>query len=244
MEGDEEKREQVIASKCPENETRRRQSERNTRTLRRSQSRAEQRDGVSERQKEKRRDTEIQTVSPGCSSSSSSSSSRSKVADMRLITAAKNTYTESAPDRRRVALLRLVLPPDPADAHGSQDDARHTQAHLHQGQQEQAPQDLAAGAHPAPGISPAPTGGGGQGAREESVTRSVLSTPLSAPDRTLNVLTTPSDSVGHRRSKVKLLPDLLPSDTASNVVTRLLCADLCLTGNVGASQNSGGFGDL
>lgn len=70
------------------------------------------------------------------------------------------TYTESAPDRGSVALLRLVISSDPADAHGSQDDARHTQAHLHQGQQEQAPQDLTAGAHPAPGISPDPAGGG------------------------------------------------------------------------------------
>ncbi|TNN62334.1 hypothetical protein EYF80_027451 [Liparis tanakae] len=74
------------------------------------------------------------------------------------------TYTESAPHRGGVALLRLVLAPDPADANGSQDDARHTEAHLHHGQQEQAPQDLAAGAHPAPGISPTPAGGG-QGAR-------------------------------------------------------------------------------
>lgn len=72
---------------------------------------------------------------------------------------APRTYTESTPDRRSVSLLRFMIAPDPADAHRSQDDARHTQAHLHQGQQEQAPQNLAAGAHPAPGISPAPAGG-------------------------------------------------------------------------------------
>lgn len=71
------------------------------------------------------------------------------------------TYTESAPDRGRVALPGLVLPSNPADAHGAQDDARHSQAHFQQGEHEQAPQDLAAGAHPAPrGISPAPAGGG------------------------------------------------------------------------------------
>ncbi len=76
------------------------------------------------------------------------------------------TYTESAPHRRRVALLRFGLAPDPANANGSQDDARHAQAHLHHGQQEQTPQDLAAGAHSAPGISPAPARGGGRKGRE------------------------------------------------------------------------------
>lgn len=69
------------------------------------------------------------------------------------------TYTHSAPHRRGVPLPRPVLPADPADAHGSQDDARHTQAHLSHGQEEKAPQDLAAGAHGAPGIAPAPPGG-------------------------------------------------------------------------------------
>ena len=59
----------------------------------------------------------------------------------------KVTYTESAPNRRRVALLRLVLVSYPADTHGPQDDAGHAQAHLHNRQQQQAPQDLAAGAH-------------------------------------------------------------------------------------------------
>lgn len=60
-----------------------------------------------------------------------------------------------------------MLAADPDDAHGAQDDARHAQAHLHHGQQEQAPQDVAAGAHPAAGIAPAPAAGG-QRARERS----------------------------------------------------------------------------
>jgi len=77
------------------------------------------------------------------------------------------TYTESTPDRRSVTLLRLVLGPDPADTHGAQDDARHTQTDFHHGEQEQTPQDFTAGAHPTAGISPAPTGGE-QTAREES----------------------------------------------------------------------------
>lgn len=64
------------------------------------------------------------------------------------------TYTHSAPHRRGVPLLGPVLPPDPADAHSSQDDARHTQAHLSRRQEQEAPQDLAAGAHRAPGIAP------------------------------------------------------------------------------------------
>lgn len=71
-----------------------------------------------------------------------------------LLKSSKVTYTESAPHGRSVALLRLVLPPSPADAHGSEDDARHAQAHLHHGQEEKAPQDFAAGAHPTRGISP------------------------------------------------------------------------------------------
>lgn len=69
------------------------------------------------------------------------------------------TYTHSAPHGRRVPLLRAELPSDPADAHGPQDDARHTQAHLRRRQEQEAPQDLAAGAHRAAGIAPAPAGG-------------------------------------------------------------------------------------
>lgn len=69
------------------------------------------------------------------------------------------TYTHAAPHGRGVPLLRPELPSDPADAHSAQDDARHTQAHLRRGQEQEAPQDLAAGAHRAPGIAPAPAGG-------------------------------------------------------------------------------------
>lgn len=78
------------------------------------------------------------------------------------------------------------MAPGPADADGSQDDARHTQSHLHHGEQEQAPQDLATGAHPAPGISPGPAGGGwkGGGQREE---RSPLLSRLSVTSLLLHI---------------------------------------------------------
>lgn len=71
------------------------------------------------------------------------------------------TYTHPAPDGRGVPLLgpELAPDPDPGHAHGSQDDARHTQAHLRRRQEQEAPQDLAAGAHLARGIAPAPAGG-------------------------------------------------------------------------------------
>lgn len=52
-----------------------------------------------------------------------------------------------------------MLAPDPAEAHGPQEDAGHPQAHLRRRQEQEAPQDLAAGAHLAPGIAPAPPGG-------------------------------------------------------------------------------------
>lgn len=105
------------------------------------------------------------------------------------------TYTESTPHRRRVALLGLVLPAHPADAHRPQDDARHSQAHLQQGQQEQAPQDLAAGAHPAPGISPAP---GRERRRRDG------SPPAGAPGAAWLPLFTPK-SRSTRRRKVSVL---------------------------------------
>lgn len=70
------------------------------------------------------------------------------------------------------------MAPGPADADGSQDDARHTQSHLHHGEQEQAPQDLAAGAHPAPGISPGPAGGGWRGGGQREERSPLLSRPL------------------------------------------------------------------
>ncbi len=64
------------------------------------------------------------------------------------------TYTHSAPYRRSVALLGLMLRFHQADAHRAQGDAGHPEPYLQHRQNQQTPDDLPPGAHLRSGILP------------------------------------------------------------------------------------------